>query len=80
MQSSHDIHNRGVSAQKITLGDKIWQFIRFTVVTGMIFAISFFAINFTAYKQILVSAINPEAQAQVEKALEVVTGSEKKED
>jgi len=61
----------GESFEKITMGDRIWQFVRFVVVTGMIFAISFFAINFSAYREILMSAINPLAQAQAEKALEV---------
>ena len=69
----------GESSEKITLGDRIWQFTRFLVVTGMIFAISFFAINFSAYKAILVSAINPEAQAQAEKALEVSVTPKKAE-
>ncbi|MBN2087759.1 sortase [Candidatus Peregrinibacteria bacterium] len=69
-------NNRGAEFQKITVGDRIWQFIRFTVVTGMIFAISFLAINFTAYKNILISAFNPEAQAQAEQVLKVATGTE----
>lgn len=68
-------NDRGVAIQKITAGDRIWQFIRFAVVTGMIFAISFFAINFTAYKNILASAINPEAQAKAEQVLNTATGS-----
>ncbi len=64
-------YTAGESFEKITLGDRIWQFTRFVVVTGMIFAISFFAINYSAYKAILVNTFNPEAQAQAEKALEV---------
>jgi len=48
--------------EKITLSDKLWQFIRFAVITGGIFAISFFALNFQAYTAILASLINPEAQ------------------
>ncbi len=64
--------------QKITIGDKIWQFVRFTVVTGIIFSISFFFINFTAYKQILATVINPEAQAQAEKVLDNATGNTKR--
>ncbi|MBU0577247.1 sortase [Patescibacteria group bacterium] len=69
MNISYPGNERGVTIQKITLGDKFWQFVRFTVVTGMIFAVTFFAINFTAYKQILTSAFNPEAQAQAEQFL-----------
>ena len=67
--------NRGVEFKKITIGERVWQFMRFTVVTGMIFAISFLGINFTAYKNILVSALNPEAQAQAEQVLKVATGT-----
>ncbi len=67
--------SREVEFEKITIGDRIWQFVRFTVVTGMIFAVSFLAINFTAYKNILASAINPEAQAKAEQVLNTATGS-----
>jgi LPXTG-site transpeptidase (sortase) family protein len=67
--------NRGVAFEKVALGDRFWQFVKFVVVTGMIFAVSFFLLNFTAYKQILVSALEPEAQAKVEKILEVSTGT-----
>jgi len=72
----HNVHKRGLAVEKITFGDRLWQFIRFTVVTGMIFAITFFAINFTAYKQILTSALNPEAQAQAERVLRIATGTD----
>jgi LPXTG-site transpeptidase (sortase) family protein len=74
-------HSRGFTAEKVAICDRFWQFIRFTVVTGMIFAVTFFMINFTAYKQILTSALNPDVQAQAEKALEAATGtSEQKVD
>jgi len=62
-----------------TLSEKFWSFIRFTVVTGAIFAALFFAINFTAYKQIFNSLLNPEAQAKAGEALEAATGSTKAE-
>ncbi len=61
--------------EKIAISDRIWQLVRFTVVTGMIFAISFFLINFTAYKQILTSVFDPEVQAKAEKVLNESTGS-----
>ena len=62
-------HNRGFEPE-ITWSEKVWQFIRFTVVTGMIFSLSFVVINFSAYKEILVSVMNPNAQAQAAKVLE----------
>ena len=52
-----------------TLGDKVWQFIRFAVITGMIFGISFFAMNFHAYKTILSSIFDAEAQQEKENTL-----------
>lgn len=61
--------------EKISLTERIWQFVRFTVVTGIIFCVSFFVINFNAYKQIISTALNPEAQAQAEEALDVATGN-----
>ena len=74
MHITYEQNERGVEP-KIAVSDKIWQFIRFTVVTGMIFSVSFFAINFTAYQQILSSALNPEAQAQAEQVLNEATGT-----
>ena len=73
----NQLHNRGIAIEKVAVGDRVWQFIRFVVVTGMIFAISFFAINFTAYKQILANTLNPEAQAKAEQVLNDATGSTK---
>lgn len=69
MHISYEQQNRGFEPQKATLGDKFWQFVRFTVVTGLIFGVSFLAINFTAYKSIVLSAINPEAQAEAGEVL-----------
>lgn len=71
----HSKNNRGLAAEKIAISDRIWQLVRFTVVTGMIFVVSFFLINFTAYKEILTDALNPEAQAKAEKVLNESTGS-----
>ena len=50
--------------------------IRFFVVTGMIFSISFFTINFQAYSSILASAFNPEAQAEAQDVLNSATGAQ----
>lgn len=74
MHITYNENNRGASIKKISIGDKIWQFIRFSVVTGMIFSITFFTINFNAYKQILSSIMNPEAQAQAEEILSIAAG------
>lgn len=65
--------------EKISFSEKIWQFIRFTVVTGMIFSISFFALNFSAYKQIFEGVVNPDAQAKAQEALETAAGEGNKE-
>jgi len=50
--------------EQATLGDRVWQFVRFAVITGVIFAISFFAMNFHAYKSILASMLDPAAQQE----------------
>ena len=75
MSNYHSKNDRGVASEKIAVSDRIWQFIKFVVVTGMIFAVSFFLINFDAYKQILTNTFNPEAQAKAEKVLNESTGS-----
>ena len=56
-------NSRGVA--EISIVEKFWQFIRFTVVTGMVFVVSFFALNFNAYRQIFTGVFNPEVQANV---------------
>jgi len=64
-----------VSAFKeINLNDRFWQFVRFIVVTGMIFAVSFFIINFQAYSGILANIYNPDARAEAELVLNTATG------
>jgi len=60
--------------EKTSLYEKFWQFIRFTVVTGMIFIVSFVAINFDAYSTIFASMVNPEAQAKAEEVLTAAAG------
>jgi LPXTG-site transpeptidase (sortase) family protein len=50
--------------------EKLWQFVRFTVVTGMVFVLTFFALNFNAYQQIFAGVFNPEVQAKAQEALE----------
>jgi LPXTG-site transpeptidase (sortase) family protein len=67
---------RGVAA--ISFSEKIWQFIRFCVVTGMVFVVSFFALNFNAYRQIFTGLFNPEVQAKAQETLENATGSNPK--
>lgn len=64
----------GINTQKISFSERIWQFIRFTVVTGMIFVVSFFALNFNAYKQIFEGIVNPDAQARAQEILGDATG------
>jgi LPXTG-site transpeptidase (sortase) family protein len=58
-----------VSFEEITLGDRFWQMIRFVVVTGMIFAVSFFALNFGAYSTILADVFHPEDRAEAQEVL-----------
>lgn len=60
--------------EKISILERIWRFIRFTVVTGMIFSVSFFALNFSAYKQIFDGVINPDAQVKAQEILEEAAG------
>ncbi len=58
-----------VSFEEVTIGDKFWQFIRFAVVTGMIFAASFFALNYQAYTSILANVLNSEGHIEAQKVL-----------
>lgn len=74
MHISHETQLREEIEEKISFTEKIWQFIRFVVVTGMIFIFSFFALNFHAYKTILSNALNPEAQAKAEDVLTASAG------
>lgn len=54
--------------------EKFWQFVRFCVVTGLIFLVSFFALNFSAYKQIFSGIWNPEGQLKAKQVLESAAG------
>ncbi len=74
MHIPHSESIKGIQIEKVTLGDKIWQFIRFAVVTGIIFSVSFFALNFSAYKQIFTGVLNPEAQAKAQEVLSDAAG------
>ena len=69
MHITYEKENIGFEPQKFSFYEKFWQFIRFTVVTGMIFSISFFALNFSAYRQIFEAAVNPDAQARAQEIL-----------
>lgn len=64
----------GVRREKFSISEKIWQFIRFCVVTGIIFSVSFFALNFSAYKQIFSGVINPDATVKAKEILENSVG------
>jgi len=72
VQSSYETE-QAVTFEEATLGDRFWQFVRFAVVTGMIFAVSFFTINFQSYRSILANAMNSEAQVKAEKVLSAST-------
>ena len=74
MHISYKPQNAGLELEKISFAEKFWQFIRFCVVTGLIFSISFFALNFSAYKQIFSGVINPDAQVRAQGILEEAAG------
>lgn len=59
----------GLEFAKTSFSEKIWQFIRFCVVTGLIFTISFFILNFSAYRQIFSDLVNPGAQVHAQEVL-----------
>lgn len=59
---------------KFSYTEKVWQFMRFCVVTSMVFTVSFFTLNFGAYQQIFNSVLNPEAQAKAQAVLGGLTG------
>ena len=73
MRTSELNQRRGVDF--VPFYEKIWQFIRFTVVTGMVFVVSFFALNFNAYRQIFNGFLDPEAQAKAQETLEIAAGN-----
>jgi LPXTG-site transpeptidase (sortase) family protein len=64
----------GRDIQKFSFSERIWEFIRFCVVTGMIFAVSFFTLNFGAYKQIFSDMLYPDSQAKAQEVLGNATG------
>lgn len=57
-----------------SLSERIWQFIRFCVVTGLIFSISFFVLNFGAYQEIFSGIVNPDARAMAKEVLQDAAG------
>lgn len=59
---------------KTSFSEKIWQFIRFSVVTGLIFSVSFFSLNYSAYRAIFAGVFNPEATARAQEILEESVG------
>ena len=65
---------KAATFEEVTMGDKLWQMIRFVVVTGMIFAVSFFAINYEAYTTILANALNPGAVSEAQNVLTSAAG------
>jgi len=69
MQSVYE-QERAVTYEEVTMSDRIWQMIRFLVVTGMIFAVSFFALNYQAYTSILGNLLNAEGHAEAKQVLE----------
>lgn len=64
----------GHKFERISISERIWQFIRFSVVTGLIFSVSFFSLNFSAYKAIFADYVNPEAVAKAQETLEIAAG------
>ncbi len=57
-----------------TASDRLWEFVRFAVITGLIFVAVFLFINFSAYRQIFADFFDPAAQAQAQAALEKASG------
>lgn len=58
-----------VTFEEITLSDRLWHMVRFVVVTGLIFMVSFFTINFSAYREIFNSFFYAEAQQEAKEVL-----------
>lgn len=72
MHIGYESENTGDLIAGLSVGDKLWQFVRFAVVTGLFFIAAFLVINFQAYKTMAEAFLRPEAQA---KAQEVLSGS-----
>ena len=68
MQPNYE-QERVIAFEEVTVGDRVWQMIRFAVVTGMIFAVSFFALNYQAYTSILGNFLNLREHAEAQKVL-----------
>lgn len=77
MHIPYESENTGeVEFQKDSLYERFWRFVRFSVVTGMIFVLSFLALNFGAYVEIFSDVFDPEAQAKAQQVLSSVVGEE----
>jgi LPXTG-site transpeptidase (sortase) family protein len=75
MHISYKKEIKGGDIDKFSFSEKIWQFIRFCVVTGMIFSVSFLALNFSAYKEIFSGVLNPDEQVKAQEVLENAAGA-----
>jgi len=73
MSESNAHKTRLKEEKKFSFSEKFWQFIRFCVVTGIIFSVSFFVLNFSAYKEIFSGVLNPGEQAKAQEILENAT-------
>ncbi|MFC1729806.1 sortase [candidate division KSB1 bacterium] len=80
MHISYKNENIGAEIEKFSFSEKIWQFVRFVVVTGMIFVVSFFTLNYSAYRQIFQGIVNPDAQAKAQEFFEAAAGEGSKID
>jgi LPXTG-site transpeptidase (sortase) family protein len=74
MHISYDKKSIGAEVAEFLFSEKIWQFVRFCVVAGMIFAVSFFTLNFSAYKQIFSDIVYPDSQAKAQEILSNAAG------
>ncbi len=74
MHIPYEKETSGKNLIKFSFSEKVWQFVRFCVVTGLIFSLSFFSLNFGAYKQIFSGIVNPDAQVKAQEMLEGAAG------
>lgn len=58
-------------------GQRKWALMRFIVVTGFIFLLTFLAVNFNAYRSIAANAFNPEVNQEKQTILEAATTTKK---
>lgn len=72
--SYRETQGREVPVLKSSLYERFWHFVRFTVVTGMIFVFSFVTLNFGAYMDIFADVLDPEGQVKAQEVLESSVG------